>query len=110
MTTLYKKLFILLAIAVTLTATGCTSTSNKVEPYTQFTVGYIINQQNYQSRYAGCDVAFQFAAGVKINDKHRVGFAHDSQLDCGPPFDDRKEPHRDFFYYTREVDVVGLFK
>jgi len=103
----------LLIIFTCLTVVGCSTTA---KPYAELHVGYTFNQTNYRNvidvampdgstlraigtDYGNCDAAAMIRAGFEWESGARVTYTHDSNVDCGAPFNDRKEPHRDYFSF-----------
>lgn len=83
-------------------------------PYLEIGAGYTFNQVDYRNQiiaevdgetylftgtdYGNCVIPAFLRAGVEWESGAKVGYGHDSNIDCGGPFNDRKEPHRDFIY------------
>ena len=89
--------FIFVALAALL-FTGCTHH----KPFVELSTGYTFNQQNYSDQYANCAIAFQARAGFETRFGVAYGYGHDSNVDCGRPFNDRKEPFRDYVFISKK--------
>jgi len=81
--------------------TGCAG-----EPFVEMSAGYALNVQDWETKkhhvnHYDCRGAFQLKAGVE-NEDYSVGFAHDSHIECGAPFNDHKEFYRDYFFISKK--------
>lgn len=85
---------VLLLLTVFLFSTaGCSTLSDR--GYSEVSVGYKFNETEYDLEFDDrCFLSITLEGGVRFENVS-VAYRHSSNLDCGPPLNDKSEPHSD---------------
>ena len=82
-----------------LLVTGC---AHNPKPFIEGGIGYRFNQHVDGALY-DCLIPAFLKVGVEYDNYIQVGIKHDSNIDCGRPFNERKEFNRDYFFISSKI-------